>query len=86
MQPSPLPFLVFGAPQIDEAEIAEVVACLRSGWLGTGARVAQFERDFALFRGVRPQQVAAVNSCTAALHVSMLAAGIEPGSEVITTP
>lgn len=81
-----LPFLVFGAPQIDEAEIAEVVACLRSGWLGTGPRVARFEREFAQFRKVQATQVAAVNSCTAALHVSMLAADIEPGSEVITTP
>ncbi|WP_430388206.1 DegT/DnrJ/EryC1/StrS family aminotransferase [Dyella sp. 20L07] len=80
------PFLVFGAPRIEEAEIAEVEACLRSGWLGTGPRVAQFEQDFAAWRGVRPSQVAAVNSCTAALHVSMVAAGLEPGSEVITTP
>ena len=61
-------------------------ACLRSGWLGTGPRVAQFERDFATWRGVQPAQVAAVNSCTAALHVSMVAAGIEPGNEVVTTP
>ena len=80
------PFLVFGAPHLGEAEINEVLACLRSGWLGTGERVAQFERDFAAFRRVKPTQVVAVNSCTAALHVSMLAAGIEPGSEVITTP
>lgn len=80
------PFLVFGAPRFDEAEIDEVLACLRSGWLGTGPRVAQFERDFAAFRRVKSTQMAAVNSCTAALHVSMLAAGIEPGSEVITTP
>lgn len=80
------PFLVFGAPQIGEEEIAEVVACMRSGWLGTGPRVAQFEQDFAAFRGVHATQVAAVNSCTAALHVSMLAADIEPGAEVITTP
>ncbi len=86
MESSQPPFLVFGAPQIDEAEIAEVVSCLRSGWLGTGPRVAQFESDFAMFRRVQASQVAAVNSCTAALHVSMLAAGIEPGSEVITTP
>jgi dTDP-4-amino-4,6-dideoxygalactose transaminase len=86
MDSSPSPFLVFGAPQIDEAEIDEVVACLRSGWLGTGPRVAQFEADFAAFRSVSPERVAAVNSCTAALHVSMLAAGIEPGAEVITTP
>lgn len=81
-----LPFLVFGAPHIDEEEIDEVLACLRSGWLGTGPRVAQFEHDFAAFRQVKPARVAAVNSCTAALHVSMLAAGIEPGSEVVTTP
>lgn len=80
------PFLVFGAPQVDERDIEEVLACLRSGWLGTGPRVAQFERDFATFRRVNATQVAAVNSCTAALHISMLAAGIEPGSEVITTP
>lgn len=80
------PFLVFGAPRIEEDEIAEVEACLRSGWLGTGPRVAQFEQDFARWRGVQASQVAAVNSCTAALHVSMVAAGLEPGSEVITTP
>lgn len=84
--PAAPPFLVFGAPAIGEEEIAEVEACLRSGWLGTGPRVARFERDFAAWRGVRPSQVAAVNSCTAALHVSMVAAGLEPGSEVITTP
>lgn len=79
-------FLVFGAPAIGEAEIAEVDACLRSGWLGTGPRVARFERDFAAYAGLAPAQVAAVNSCTAALHVSLVAAGLEPGSEVITTP
>jgi len=80
------PFLVFGAPAIGEEEIAEVVDCMRSGWLGTGPRVARFEADFAAYRGVGPQHVAAVNSCTAALHVSMVAADLEPGSEVITTP
>jgi dTDP-4-amino-4,6-dideoxygalactose transaminase len=80
------PFLVFGAPAIGEEEIAEVVDCMRSGWLGTGPRVARFEADFAAYRGVGPQHVAAVNSCTAALHVSMVAANLESGSEVITTP
>ncbi|BBD80769.1 DegT/DnrJ/EryC1/StrS family aminotransferase [Aerosticca soli] len=86
MNASDPPFLVFGAPAIGEEEIAEVEACLRSGWLGTGPRVARFERDFAAWRGVDPARVAAVNSCTAALHVSMIAAELEPGSEVITTP
>lgn len=77
-------FLVFGAPLIGPEEIDEVVACLKSGWIGTGPRVAQFERDFAEFKGAT--HVAAVNSCTAALHLSLLAAGLKPGDEVITTP
>ena len=45
-------FLVFGAPKIGEEEIAEVQACLRLGWLGTGPRVAQLEKDFAAYRCV----------------------------------
>jgi dTDP-4-amino-4,6-dideoxygalactose transaminase len=81
-----LPYLVFAAPDIQEAEIAEVEACLRSGWLGTGPRVAAFEKSFAEYQGSSPSQVAGVNSCTAALHVSLIAAGLEPGAEVITTP
>jgi dTDP-4-amino-4,6-dideoxygalactose transaminase len=80
------PYLVFGAPAIEDPEIAEVEACLRSGWLGTGPRVARFEADFATYKGTDATHVAAVNSCTAALHVSMIAAGLEAGSEVITTP
>jgi dTDP-4-amino-4,6-dideoxygalactose transaminase len=77
-------FLVFGAPPIEEAEVGEVVASMRSGWLGTGPKVAQLEADFARYR--RAPQAVAVNSCTAALHLSMLAAGLQPGDEVITTP
>ncbi len=77
-------FLVFGSPAIEEAEIAEVVASMRSGWLGTGPKVARFEKDFAAYK--EAQHVAAVNSCTAALHLSMLAAQLRPGDEVITTP
>ncbi|MGY6555325.1 MAG: DegT/DnrJ/EryC1/StrS family aminotransferase [Wenzhouxiangella sp.] len=80
------PFIVFGAPDLGEEEIVEVDATLRSGWLGTGPKVAQFEADFAGYKGALSSQVAAVNSCTAALHVSMVAAGLEPGAEVITTP
>jgi dTDP-4-amino-4,6-dideoxygalactose transaminase len=80
------PFLIFAAPDIREEEIAEVESCMRSGWLGTGPRVARFEADFARYEGLRPSQVAGVNSCTAALHVAMAAAALEPGSEVITTP
>ncbi|OZB59438.1 MAG: UDP-4-amino-4,6-dideoxy-N-acetyl-beta-L-altrosamine transaminase [Lysobacterales bacterium 14-68-21] len=79
-------FIVFGAPSVGEEEIAEVEACMRSGWLGTGPRVARFERAFAEYRQAGAERVAAVNSCTAALHVSMVAASLEPGAEVITTP
>ena len=77
-------FLVFGAPLIGEAEIDEVVDSLRSGWLGTGPKVARFERAFAAYKGA--EQAVAVNSCTAALHLSLLAADLGPGDEVITTP
>lgn len=77
-------FIIFGAPRIEQPEIDEVVAVLQSGWLGTGPRVARFERDFSSYQG--SEHVAALYSCTAALHLSILAAGIGPGDEVITTP
>jgi len=77
-------FLVFGSPLIEEAEIEEVVACLRSSWIGTGPRVAQFESDMAAYKGV--SQAVALNSCTAALHLSLLVASLKSGDEVITTP
>ncbi len=78
-------FITFGAPALEEEEIHEVMDSLRSGWLGTGPKVARFETDFARYKGVKERQVAAVNSCTAALHLSMIAAGIGPGDEVVTT-
>lgn len=84
MTPTNRPFLVFGQPQIEQEEIDEVVDSLRNAWLGTGPKVARFEHDFAAYKGV--EHVAALNSCTAALHLSLLAAGVEPGDEVITTP
>ncbi len=77
-------FLVFGAPQVGEAEIEEVVDSLRSGWLGTGPKVARFEEMFRQYVGAK--YAMAVNSCTAGLHLSMVVAGLNPGDEVITTP
>jgi dTDP-4-amino-4,6-dideoxygalactose transaminase len=77
-------FLVFGRPALEEDEIADVVATLRSGWVGTGPRVGQFEREFAAYVGSK--HALALNSCTAALHLSMIAAGVGPGDEVVTTP
>jgi dTDP-4-amino-4,6-dideoxygalactose transaminase len=81
---SPDEFLVFGAPAIGEAEVEEVVDSIRSGWLGTGPKVARFEEEFRRYRGA--EYAVAVNSCTAALHLSMLASGLGAGDEVITTP
>lgn len=76
-------FLPFGAPCLGEEEIEEVVATLRSRWIGTGPRVQQFEASFAKYVGA-PHAVA-VSSCTAALHLALLVAGVKPGDEVITT-
>ena len=78
-------FLIFGTPLIGEEEIKEVESSLRAGWLGTGPKVARFEADFSAYKGIKETHVAAVNSCTAALHLSMIAAEIGPGDEVITT-
>lgn len=78
------PFLVFGAPAIEQDEIDEVVATMRSGWLGTGPRTAQLEKEFAEYTGC--EHAVAFNSCTAALHLSMIALDLQPGDEVITTP
>jgi dTDP-4-amino-4,6-dideoxygalactose transaminase len=77
-------FLVFGSPAIEDPEIDEIVSTMKSGWLGTGPKVAQFERDIAAYK--QSPHAVAVNSCTAALHLGILAADIGPGDEVITTP
>lgn len=77
-------FLVFGSPRIEQDEIDEVVASMKTGWLGTGPKVARFEADMKAYK--KMSHAVAVNSCTAALHLSILAAGIQPGDEVITTP
>jgi dTDP-4-amino-4,6-dideoxygalactose transaminase len=77
--------LPFALPDIGEEEIAEVVDSLRSGWLTTGPKTQQFERDFADFVGGETQALS-VNSATAGLHLVLEALGIGPGDEVITTP
>jgi dTDP-4-amino-4,6-dideoxygalactose transaminase len=78
-------FLPFALPEIGEAEIAEVVDTLRSGWITTGPKAKRFETDFAAFLGVPGLQCLAVNSATAGLHLALEALGIGPGDEVITT-
>ena len=74
-------YLIFGAPDIREAEIEEVIQVLRSGWIGTGPRVGRFESDFARYVGSK--HAVALNSCTAGLHLSLIALGVKPGDEVI---
>ncbi len=76
-------YLVFGQPLIEDAEVEEVVRSLRAAWLGTGPKVAAFEKLVADYKGVK--HAVAVNSCTAGLHLSCLAVGLQPGDEVITT-
>jgi len=76
-------FLSFQPPAITEAEIEAVAETLRSGWLTTGPRTAELEarmRDY-----LEAEHVLAVSSCTAALHLSLVALGIGPGDEVITS-
>ena len=75
------PYVVFGKPDIQQAEINEVLDSLQSRWLGTGPKVKAFERAIAQYVGV--EHAVATNSCTAALHLALLASGIGPGDEVI---
>src|SRR5262245_48822371 len=74
----------FSRPFLGDEEIEEAVAVLRSGWLTSGPRVQRFERDFASYVG--SAHAAAVSSCTAALHLALLAHEIESGDDVVTTP
>lgn len=77
-------FLPFCRPDITQAEIDEVVDTLKSGWITTGPRVKKFEEEFASRIGAR--HAVAVSSCTAGLHLALVAAGVGPGDEVVTTP
>ncbi len=76
-------FLPFSPPSIGEEEIREVVDTLRSPWISTGPKTRRFETAFAASVGAA--DALALNSCTAALHTALVALGIGPGDEVITT-
>ncbi|HUX46483.1 MAG TPA: aminotransferase class I/II-fold pyridoxal phosphate-dependent enzyme, partial [Desulfosporosinus sp.] len=77
-------FLPYGLPLIEEDDIAEVVDSLKSNWITKGPKTNEFEKRFAEYIGVK--HAIAVNSCTAGLHLSLVAAGLGVGDEVITTP
>src|ERR671935_117601 len=74
----------FQPPAVGDEEIAAVAETLRSGWLTTGPRAAELEQRFAEYLGV--EHVLAVASGTAALHLALVALGVGPGDEVITSP
>jgi len=77
-------FLPFARPALGEEEIAEVVDTLKSGWITTGPKVERFTAAFAEY--VEGRFAVPVSSATAGLHVALLALGVGPGDEVITTP
>lgn len=74
-------FIPFYRPLIEDDEIAEVVDTLKSDWITTGPKTKRFEKEFAKFIGCK--HAIAVNSGTSALHLGLVAAGIEEGDEVI---
>ncbi|MFT3917327.1 MAG: DegT/DnrJ/EryC1/StrS family aminotransferase [Anaeromyxobacteraceae bacterium] len=74
-------YLPFALPDVTDDEVEAVVAVLRSGWITTGPRAKELEERFAEAVGAR--HCVAVNSCTAALHLALEAAGVRAGDEVI---
>src|SRR5271156_3673012 len=77
-------FLPYGRQSVDEADIQAVVEVLRSDWLTTGPKVAEFEEAFADRVGAK--HAVSFSSGTAALHGAAFAAGLKPDDEAITTP
>jgi dTDP-4-amino-4,6-dideoxygalactose transaminase len=80
VEPTTDPIPVFDV-RLEEAHVEAVAETLRSGWLTMGPRIKEFESEFAGHLGI--EHAVAVSSCTAALHLAYLAAGIGPGDEVI---
>ena len=76
--------LPYGRQEVDESDIAAVVEVLRSDWLTTGPKIAEFEDALAAYVGAR--HAVSFSSGTAALHAAVFAAGLQPGDEAITTP
>lgn len=76
-------FLPYSPPSIGPEEIDEVVATLKTDWITTGPRTKQFEKQFGAYVGAPEGASLMLNSCTAGLHVALVALGVGPGDEVI---
>jgi perosamine synthetase len=74
-------FLPFHVPNVSDEEVRAVARVMKSGWMTTGPQVRRFEEEFARYIGVR--RAVALNSATAALHLALLALGVEEGDEVL---
>src|SRR5438067_1211766 len=77
-------FLPFSRPAVGQEEIDEIIDSIRSGWITTGPKVERFAGQFRDYVGGR--FASPVSSATAGLHLALIAHGIGPGDEVITTP
>lgn len=77
-----MPFIPIAKPVMGEEEWAAVKGPVTSGWVTQGPKVKEFEQAFAAYVGAK--HACAVSSCTTALHLALLAAGVQPGDEVIT--
>ncbi len=83
-EPTSPKFIPLAKPQLGEEEEESVLNCLRSGWITSGPNIKAFEQSFARFVGAR--EAVALSSCTAAIHLCLVEAGVRPGDEVITPP
>ncbi|MCX8064447.1 MAG: aminotransferase class I/II-fold pyridoxal phosphate-dependent enzyme [Candidatus Hydrogenedentes bacterium] len=77
-------FIPLAKPLLGREEEEAVLDCLRSGWITSGPNIRTFEQNFA--RLVGAEEAVAVSSCTSAIHLCLVEAGVKPGDEVITPP
>ena len=77
-------FIPFGRPNLGSEENRKIKNVLKSSWIGTGPLVHQFEKNFSKYKNINYAK--SLNSCTAALHLSLLSLKLKKDDEVITTP
>ena len=77
-------FITFGVPNIGKTEIQLLKKTINSKWIGSGPTTEIFEKKFKNYKN--SSYSLSLNSCTAALHLSLISLGIKKGDEVITTP